>query len=266
MDIVLCRDDTLLPSSLIFHTLADENSLILTEEHVPSFLELDEAVISLLKMALLYTSNVFIVTNAEVGWVERSSKLYLPRTCELLNSIRVISARTRYEKKHPGKPNIWKELVFRETLHDDLLFGQVPIKLNLVSLGDSECERIALQSMEGHFPSRTIVKSIKYVDAPTIDQLCKEHQVILSNFDFICTSPTNLDLALQMYHTDKQAQQETINTKRKYCHHQKHDGKDGKSPTKQASCEHFPDVSAPHEHVPMIRQEGLSPEDSEDEQ
>lgn len=45
---------------------------------------------------------VFIITNAAEGWVEMSSERFLPKVNkEILEGIKIVSARTKFEKQFP---------------------------------------------------------------------------------------------------------------------------------------------------------------------
>jgi hypothetical protein len=59
--------------------------------------------------------NLYIITNAAKGWVEYSSKLYLPQTFKFLNSqkVDVMSARSAFEDEYPGDFHRWKVEAFK---------------------------------------------------------------------------------------------------------------------------------------------------------
>ena len=50
-----------------------------------------------------------IITNAEEGWVQHSSKLYLPKVLPALRGVPIISARSRFEGQYPGEAATWKQ-------------------------------------------------------------------------------------------------------------------------------------------------------------
>ena len=57
----------------------------------------------------------FIITNAAEGWVEMSSKRFLPKVHEVLaHGVTVISARTKFEKLYPHNYQEWKIRAFLE--------------------------------------------------------------------------------------------------------------------------------------------------------
>jgi hypothetical protein len=69
----------------------------------------------LLEKSVKY-GDTFIITNAAKGWVEYSSQLLMPQTHALLESknIKIISARSDFEKKFPGETKRWKREAFVE--------------------------------------------------------------------------------------------------------------------------------------------------------
>ena len=68
----------------------------------------------------------WIITNATKGWVEYSSKLFLPKTHSLLfeRSIKIVSARYEYEELYPGDAKRWKVEAFSQiaTLYNQNVF------------------------------------------------------------------------------------------------------------------------------------------------
>ena len=60
-----------------------------------------------MEVSLTY-GQVFIITNAAEGWIEYSTKKYMPSVKEPLKHVRIISARTTFEDKFPGDSHEWK--------------------------------------------------------------------------------------------------------------------------------------------------------------
>lgn len=74
---------------------------------LPSYLQtglnkLEIQVLLILEVAIKF-GITFIITNAAQGWVELSSKRFMPKVFELIkkHEIKIISARTMYEKEFP---------------------------------------------------------------------------------------------------------------------------------------------------------------------
>ena len=76
---------------------------------------LDETAFNLLSESSKF-GDVFIITNAALGWVEYSSKIFLQRTHKFLieNDIKIISARQGYENIYPNDSRKWKIGAFLE--------------------------------------------------------------------------------------------------------------------------------------------------------
>ena len=89
------------------------------------------------------SGTVFIITNAAEGWVEYSSKKYLPSVYPTLSKVKIISARSEYEDLYPGDSHEWKMQAFLQTLRDMDLNAIT----NLVALGDSNIEMEAAKHL-----------------------------------------------------------------------------------------------------------------------
>ncbi len=68
-------------------------------------------------------------------------------------------------------------------------------KINLISLGDSQHEREALQIVATEFPN-SYAKTIKFVERPDIAKLQKQMELMHICMDYICEYEGNLDLML----------------------------------------------------------------------
>ena len=102
--------------------------------------DLDQLASQLLISAMA-VSKTYVVTNALVGWVEYSASVWLPKVCEVLSRLEVVSARSSYEEEFPGRPDVWKAQAFLQTLED------LPkdARINFLCFGDSEAEISAAQ-------------------------------------------------------------------------------------------------------------------------
>lgn len=171
--IIFDWDDTLLPSSHLTHLGLD-----LFDPHTPGEIaklhanvskdldEIDQVAADLLETAS-DLGRVAIVTNAEKGWVELSASRFLPRTYLALLRLNVptVSARTRFSTADSSASE-WKLLAFVE-----LLAGQPAPPLNVLSFGDSECERYALFNT---VTSPALPKSFKFLEGPSASTLLVE--------------------------------------------------------------------------------------------
>lgn len=214
--IILDWDDTLLSSSwLASKGLSPFGGQPLPQEAVDQLKKLEAAVLKLLEKALLY-GEVHLVTNAETGWVEMSAEAFLPGVVPLLPKVNIVSARSSYQTKYPDQPSMWKVEAFRNGLEQVFQGKSVHTHeeeektwstpegspgvsgesyRNVISLGDSMHERLALKRVTSNMES-TYSKSVKFVERPTIEQLERELTIISGSFDYLCTYGGNLDLML----------------------------------------------------------------------
>jgi len=146
---------------------------------------------ALLELALSL-GQTFIITNALGGWVESSAKFWAPSLLPLLQRVRVVSARSRYEVEFPQEPMRWKAEAFSEVRRQ--LNAQAIT--NIVSLGDSEYEMAAGQAMAQGFRHASI-KLIKFAETPGPRELSKELQLVLEEFEEIVGRARNVKVKLQ---------------------------------------------------------------------
>lgn len=209
-------DDTLLASSwLAAEGLRLDYPAEVPAEAVAQLRVLEASVIKVLTRALQLGRDVHLVTNAETGWVELSAQRFMPGVFPLLRKLKIISARSTYERMHPDAPNQWKVEAFRRQIamsfedRMDLELGPVadpkamppPAQgppseaLNIMSFGDSIHEREALHAVTGPMPN-CLKKSVKFVERPTMEQLQRQLELVYSCLDYICSYGGDLDLML----------------------------------------------------------------------
>lgn len=199
--IFLDWDDTCQASSVLC-----TNGITLQSPYVPreieiQFAPLQDQVIKFLDMVTDFTKNVFVITNAEQGWVELSTQKFMPRVFKNLNKVQIISARTVYQDRFINQPNIWKK-----TAMIDRINGVFPptnshigvADINIISFGDSECERNAVLSLSKVCSNSAKIKSIKFVERPSVEQLKRQLEMVMNNFQFIIKHEESLDLMLQI--------------------------------------------------------------------
>lgn len=149
---------------------------------------LETRVLSLLKTAT-GLGTVLIVTNAGDGWVELSSRRFLPAVCAFLEynykNIKIISARARYVDVYREHPLQWKSLTFSDELRQIFDATQQPAHpLNVLVLGDSVGDQYAAHVAANALMSAgmpLVLKVVKFLERPSIDQLCKELSVLLDH-------------------------------------------------------------------------------------
>ena len=67
---------------------------------------------------------------------------------------------------------------------------------NILSFGDSIHERAAIHKVTATMGPEVRTKSIKFVERPTVEQLKRQVDLVLSCFEDICRHNGNLDLML----------------------------------------------------------------------
>ena len=142
-----------------------------------------DSIVSKLLIKTMNLGIVFIVTNGAPGWVELSSTKFYPKTAKLLQKIKVISARGLCEKKYPGDMRQWKNVAFKFAL-DSLDDINKNIITNIICFGDSIIEMEASYNLKEYFPD-AYLKTIKFKESPTHNELEKELKIISSQLDSI---------------------------------------------------------------------------------
>lgn len=186
-------DDTLLPSSFLERKGYFDFVYELPKSLRNELCQLEDTIIVLIELALQY-GTVYIITNAESGWVEFSATKFVPRVIPLLSRVTVTSARSMYEDEHPKEPFQWKLLTFHYHLQAVL---RTRSSKSIISFGDSHCERHACrQFTKGYFNCHA--KSVKFVKNPCVEVLLRQLQVVINNMEYICNHEGDLDLMLSV--------------------------------------------------------------------
>jgi hypothetical protein len=174
-------DDTLLCTSYLQPTgaLVDMEINKRDKEVISN---LDSLVLKLLLKAM-NLGTVFLVTNGAPGWVELSSTKFYPKTAQILQKIKVISARGLCERKYPGDMRQWKNMAFKYAL-DSMKDLNRNIVTNIICFGDSYIEMEASYNLKEYFPD-AYLKTIKFKESPTHNELEKELKIISTQLDSI---------------------------------------------------------------------------------
>mmetsp|Transcript_1100 Transcript_1100/g.3417 ORF Transcript_1100/g.3417 Transcript_1100/m.3417 type:complete len:217 (-) Transcript_1100:122-772(-) len=187
---ILDWDDTILASSFL-QNVGDRHS---TSDWVRSCMaELEVYALGLLEEALRVGA-VIVITNAEAGWVEISAATYMPRVLECLrsNNIRIISARSTYEPHYRENPLQWKLCAFVREL--SIVFDGSPAH-HVIVLGDGIGECFAARGVQSMMPSAR-VKTIKFVDFPTVKKLIEQQTVIRSYLKYVASLDRSFEVRL----------------------------------------------------------------------
>jgi len=134
---------------------------------------------------------VFIVTNAEDGWVQASAGLYLPRLLPALDGVAVRSARSKFEARHPNDMPKWKEKAFLEARRQ----MNPQIFTNVISIGDSPYEMTAARNLSFKF-NEALLKTVKFKVHPSPIELQRQLDFVLRELAGIERAPSALDIEL----------------------------------------------------------------------
>lgn len=155
--------------------------------------QLETAVINIMREALRF-GNVVVITNAEAGWVELSGRRFLPDVVDFIrvHDIKIVSARTTFERDFPDAPSSWKVAAFsQEVTH---MFPDED-ELNVLVLGDSMSERDAAHALGSRMPNSK-VKTVKFVERPSIDQLMRQVQLVAQSLPDLASYSSSFDVDL----------------------------------------------------------------------
>uniref|UniRef100_A0A7S3A6E8 Uncharacterized protein n=2 Tax=Rhodosorus marinus TaxID=101924 RepID=A0A7S3A6E8_9RHOD len=192
--IVFDWDDTLFASSAMssygLHSSEEED---LTSEMQGLLIELEEHVISVLEKAVRF-GKVCIITNADNGWVALCGERFFPRALSFIErkEIPVISARHLYESKYPTTPTKWKEAAFAEHIAP---WCHREEDMNVLVLGDGLSERLAAHAFAKN-RTQARVKTVKFVEHPTIKELVQQLFLLETSFDYIWEHDGTFDIDL----------------------------------------------------------------------
>lgn len=191
---ILDWDDTICPSTYLasLGVRVDETG-VLSPSLKAQLAKLEEAVIDIVKEALRFGA-VVIITNAEAGWVELSGRKFLPGVVRFLedNDIKIVSARTTFECDFPDAPSSWKVAAFSQEVTQ--MFPDED-ELNVLVLGDSMSERDAAHALGSRMPNSK-VKTVKFVERPSIDQLMRQVQLVAQSLPDLASYSSSFDVDL----------------------------------------------------------------------
>eukprot|EP00419_Tripos_fusus_P024310 CAMPEP_0172701664 /NCGR_PEP_ID=MMETSP1074-20121228/31797_1 /TAXON_ID=2916 /ORGANISM="Ceratium fusus, Strain PA161109" /LENGTH=289 /DNA_ID=CAMNT_0013523239 /DNA_START=35 /DNA_END=904 /DNA_ORIENTATION=- len=183
-------DDTVLPSSWIKqHGLQVSSDNDLTPYQAKQLEQLTERAIRTM-LAAKHLGTVIIVTNSTEGWVELSCLKFMPALANVLQGVRIISARSEYEKAGIKCPLEWKAQAFRKEV------GRMDSGLrNIICLGDSTHEHAALFLVARGLP-HVRAKSLHFLAFPEVSQLIEQHDLLLECLDDVVDhdGPLNLQV------------------------------------------------------------------------
>lgn len=194
--IIFDWDDTLLSSSWVAHrNIHLDDSSVVPPDAALALAGLADSVVNLLLRAQRQ-GRVVIITNAETGWVELSCKKFMPKAWATVSTIRVLSARSTYERRAKDSPSEWKILAFQDEVSKAYAGRHAACSRNVLSFGDSIHERLAVLKVTSGLGPSCRTKSIKFVERPTVEQLKRQVDLVTSCIEDIIRHDGPLDLML----------------------------------------------------------------------
>lgn len=189
--IIFDWDDTLMCTTFLTPNGYFDDNMVISERNKEKLLNLEKSVNKLLTMSMV-KGDVYIVTNAEKGWVEYSAGRFFPSVVPLLERIKIISARELYERLFPHNIAMWKIEAFKDIVGH---FDKDRIT-NIICVGDSFNELNAGKKLAKKFKN-VCIKSIKFKQNPKIDDLKIQLNLVIDKFEFIFSAVKNWTITVE---------------------------------------------------------------------
>jgi len=182
-------DDTLLCTTQLRHINFSLDKVQLMKDN-DLLDKLDEQCVNLLTTALIY-GDTYIITNACLDWVNKSSMHLLPNTNKLLleRNIIVISAREVCQENFLND-DAWKSYTFTK-LADQY---DKNISTNIICIGDSNKEMEAGKELSLMLDAN--IKTIKFKDNPNVKELIKQQRALIEKIDKLYFLEGNLTIRM----------------------------------------------------------------------
>lgn len=191
--ILLDFDDTLFPTTWF----QSKSETAYTEEElndINDYLRTVNTFISSLKTKTAIEDDIIIFTNAESDWVKFAFDQIRVAIPEQLRNCPVISAR-EYSVGTRLTVDYYKSYALR-VYHDEF-----DIFNHIISIGDSIYERDAVINLKSH-KKHLRIKTIKFVERPTIRQLINQLKYMTDYFDMIYKASVDLDGMISIHIAD----------------------------------------------------------------
>lgn len=203
-------DDTLFPTTWITNNAIDLNSPTHVALYKVYFIELDKTISNLLK-TLNEMGDVYIVTNANIGWIKTClTVLELTRGVIIQNKIRIVSARDAYSANY-NSPTEWKVLTFQNIVKYimDIIKNKLRPNtvVNVISIGDAMYEYVALVNLNTFMTSymgnqmlwkdknfKYLLKNVKFMEKPDFEHVIEQIQHLDKSKEHLVNKMEFLDL------------------------------------------------------------------------
>lgn len=181
-------DDTLFCTSVLSPNGYFDESIEISDKTLERIEKLEIYVNSLLSKAL-EKGDTYIITNSELAWIDYSCQRFFPSVYELIDKIKIISARDLYEEKYPNDYKIWKIKAFNDIVKNYALH----LPTNIMSFGDSSYEIDAAFDMISNFKNG-FIKAIKFKEYPLISDIINQLIILLEKFDILYQTCRNFTI------------------------------------------------------------------------
>lgn len=188
--IVFDFDDTLFPTSFLQQFDYDINMID------PSFQKL---LFKILSKAIETKSKVYIVTNAQLKWLDYCFENLIPEVSVLKPYLNIVSA-TEYamlnrkvsstlELNNLSKCFMFDKIILDSNMHESK-------NSQFMSIGDGLPETVAMKFIKGKYPNIT-TKAIRFVEKPNYRDLCAQLLFLKKVFKKIFKETVDLDLSMK---------------------------------------------------------------------
>ena len=196
--IIFDWDDTLIPTTFFTPDGVFPEKILLSQCEFDKLKEIEKNVYIILKESI-EKGQAYIITNACANWVQFSASIFYPSITDLLKKVKIISARGEYEQSFPGNLRQWKILAFSNLVKD---FDE-NLVTNIICIGDSLFEIEAGRVLASKF-KEAFIKTIKFREAPKLDELLKQLKLVAKQFDTIYSSIKNMTIRIEKKKKEEQ--------------------------------------------------------------
>ncbi|TNV80194.1 hypothetical protein FGO68_gene12863 [Halteria grandinella] len=197
-------DNTLFPTSFLQH---DTDLLKHKDSQIP--IDLIEKLakleneIRLLLNASLEIGSVYIITNHHEGWIQNCTKRFYSGISDLIQSqTTCISGRDLYERLYPHNPPQWKIKAFHEAALSAHMNSDIDLH-NIVCLSSNHLLDIEDAISKDSGLSLTHIKTIQFKEDPSMHDMQKQIQSLLSTFKDITLQEKTLHVKLKSHHSHR---------------------------------------------------------------
>jgi hypothetical protein len=155
------------------------------------FPELSESIKKLITIAL-GLGHVYIITNAEIGWVQKCIDENLIDCEHILNRVHMLST-----------PDTGIAKITSIETRKTVAFSRIKGMFNkrgrmhhLICMGDCFYDREAALNLKERISEHTYVKNVKFLHRPDLETLLFQQKICIDTFYTLLMSPQHLDLML----------------------------------------------------------------------